>query len=154
MPALASRCLALPSALITAIAVMTGSVHAQTAGNSTVYRCGPGKYQSEPCPGGRLIESDGRSDEQRAQAEDTARRERALAESLRHERKHREREPIAQRAVPLGPTEADDAAKKDRHASTRPSHELLWPPRPKHRNPPRKALPKGAAASATTIIAR
>lgn len=64
-----------------------------TANAQAVYRCGPEgrSYSQTPCPQGRAVEvNDERSTQQRRDAIEVAERDRALADSLQHDRLVRE----------------------------------------------------------------
>ena len=79
--------------LLLALAFTGHAVHAQA-----VYRCGPDgrSYSQTPCAQGRAVEvSDERSPQQRRDALDVTERDRALAESLEHDRLAREAQPRA-----------------------------------------------------------
>jgi hypothetical protein len=70
---------------------------------AAAYRCGPDgrEYSASPCAEGKVVPvTDRRTEEQRRQAEEVARRERELAERLTREREQREK--AAPAAVGIG----------------------------------------------------
>ena len=65
------------------------------AAESSVWRCGADgrSYSDSPCPGGRQVAvADPRSDDQRAQARDVARKDEVLARELVQQRRERDAE--------------------------------------------------------------
>ena len=83
-------------------ALAAGAAHSQPAASegNTAYRCANGTYSSTPCPGGTQLDvADPRTPAQQQQAKDAAAREARLAKQLAAERRLREKETGAQRAV-------------------------------------------------------
>ncbi len=90
-------------------AVAAGVAHGQPAAtdSNTAYRCANGSYSSTPCPGGTQLDAaDPRTPAQQQQAKDTAAREARLAKQLAAERRLREKEIAAPRAINVGPETA------------------------------------------------
>ncbi len=97
-----------------------GAAHSQPAASegNTAYRCANGTYSSTPCPGGTQLDvADPRTPAQQQQAKDAAAREDRLAKQLAAERRLREKETAAPRAVNLGP----DTAKPPPPAASKPA---------------------------------
>ena len=103
----------------------------------TVWRCddaGRVLYQGEPCTNGRVIEpAPGPTTGAAAEAERTAARERALAQSLAAERRQRESGPVALAAGILNPPNGLSPSQK-----------------PKPRTKPQTKRPQAAGAEADT----
>lgn len=141
-----------------ALFTLSGMALAQApTSNETVYRCGPGggNYSLRPCADGRAVSvDDSRTDEQRAQALDAARRERALADKLTAERLAVEsRAPapainLTPRSGQVKPT-ASSRAKKNKQRQTR----LGQPPSPKVRASTSKSRKASLKASGTAQTA-
>jgi len=103
--------------LATLAAPLAHSQPAAADGN-TAYRCANGSYSSTPCPGGTQLDvADPRSAAQQQQAKDAAAREARLAKQLASERRLREKENAAPRAINLGP----DTAKPPARAASKPA---------------------------------
>ncbi|MDT7837306.1 hypothetical protein [Aquabacterium sp. OR-4] len=69
-------------------------------GGPPVYRCGPGQYSSEPCPGGVKLDTPAPpTAEQQRLARDAAARDAQLARQLADERRNREREAAARQVA-------------------------------------------------------
>lgn len=103
-----------------AASMVCGLAAAQSPG--TVYRCGPGQYSQQPCPGGTPLATDPAPDAARQRAaEDQARRDAARADKLRQERLARERAASGQAAARIGPVPAQGpAAAAQRAEAPRP----------------------------------
>jgi hypothetical protein len=77
---------------IFAAACTLGVMHSAAA--QGVYRCG-GSYSQQPCPGGALVPADdARSDSQRKQTQDAARRDGKTAEAMEKARLKEEAKPV------------------------------------------------------------
>lgn len=80
-------------------------------GQASVYRCGPGQYSQQPCPGGSPLATDPAPDAERQQAAQAqAQRDAARAAQLQKERLTRERAAQGQAASRIGPAPAKTAA--------------------------------------------
>ncbi|OGA98703.1 MAG: hypothetical protein A3E25_20690 [Burkholderiales bacterium RIFCSPHIGHO2_12_FULL_69_20] len=98
----------LPAASVVALLLCATGADAQ-APAAGVYRCGS-SYSDAPCPGGTAVSADDpRSAAQLQQAQEVKRRETALADRLRAERRAREQAAAGQRAAGIGPIAADAA---------------------------------------------
>lgn len=84
-------------------------------GGTPVYRCGPGQYSSEPCPGGVKLDTPAppTADQQRL-AREAAAREAQLARQLADERRKRETaaQPAAGNLAPKAAAPAAEAGAK------------------------------------------
>lgn len=79
-------------------------------GGTAIYRCGPGQYASEPCPGGVKLDTPAPpTPEQQRLAREAAARDARLAKQLAEERKAREREAAKQTAATLSAKPAASA---------------------------------------------
>lgn len=106
------------SLLLAALAAPLAHSQPAAADGNTAYRCANGSYSSTPCPGGTQLEvADPRSPAQQQQAKDAAAREARLAKQLASERRLREKENAAPRAINLGP----DTAKPAPPAASKPA---------------------------------
>ena len=73
----------------------------------TIYRCGE-SYSQQPCPGGKEIQADdARSESQRAQTRDAARRDAKVADEMQKSRLKEEAKP-AQAVMPAPKVEAPE----------------------------------------------
>ena len=104
--------------LLAALAAPLAHGQPAAADGNAAYRCANGSYSSTPCPGGTQLDvADPRTPAQQQQAKDAAAREARLAKQLAAERRLREKEIAAPRAINLGP----DTAKPHQAAASKPA---------------------------------
>lgn len=120
--------------LLPIAALVCLSAHAQA-----VYRCGPDgrSYSQTPCAQGRSVEvsdevRDERSAQQRREALELAERDRALADSLRHDRLERESRPHAGAGLIDGRAGHARVAQAEPAKKTSTSKKKRSPKRPPH----------------------
>jgi hypothetical protein len=109
---------------------------AQAADNG-IYRCGQ-TYQQHPCDGGQAVDAgDGRTAEQRRDAESAAAAERRHASNLAAERREREKQVVPQPApVVIGARPPQTAASAPAAAPAKTTH------KPRHTKPSLPDEPK------------
>ena len=91
------------------LAALAAAASCASAPAQTVYRCG-NEYTRVPCKEGRAIETQNTATaDQRAEAERTAARERALGDRMERDRLRAEREHPPKLASSLGPVKAEPA---------------------------------------------
>jgi hypothetical protein len=114
-------------ALLAPVVVFSGSpAFAQDA-----YRCGS-SYSQSPCPGGTpMTINDKRTEEQRASAQEVARRDAALADAMEKRRRQDEQQAIASAATTHATKARTNnhqaAASKDKALADRQKHEKKRP---------------------------
>lgn len=114
------------------------------AAGSGIYRCGQ-TYQQQPCEGGQAVDAnDGRTADQRRDAESAAAAERRQASTLAAERREREKQIVPQPApVVIG------ARPPQASASASPAEAVKTTHKPKRKKPSRPDEPKYATPAPT-----
>lgn len=113
-----------PTLILLLSGVLAGAVAGNSWAQGTLYRCG-NSYQSDPCPGGRTLNTAPAPDpQQQAEAQNAAESEARLARQLQQERRTREakdRQHMATEPAGVGKRAAND--EDDRLTDCRPDPE-------------------------------